>query len=134
MTRASNAKPIKIRYDNDDNVQTNLDSDEDGDDQDDDKTIRKQKTLDHALLTGRVRNNTTSGTTSRAKAVEEMLQRLPGRARKKRAKKVANAARFNKNYKPFDRSAHVPGYIKHGPRKVKGRGKKPNKRVHKRGD
>ncbi|TPP52933.1 hypothetical protein CGC20_27295 [Leishmania donovani] len=52
---------------------------------------------------------------------------LPARARKKRAIKEFNKERFNRNYKSIDPSARVPGYIKRGPRRIKGRGKKANK-------
>lgn len=135
-TRASNAVPIKIRYDNDEDVDylnhngNHSDVDEEEGENVNARAAKRVKVTDRALLTGQESNSHRNK--KKNQSAQEMLSKLPSRTRRKRAKKAANVARFNKNYKPFDKSAHVPGYVKHGPRKIKGRGKKPNKRLHKR--
>ena len=135
MTRARNTVPIKIRYDNDENVDylnRNGNQSDVEDDEGDSSHARKAKTLkvsDRALLTGQGSNSNRSR--QKNQSAKEMLSKLPSRTRRKRAKKAANAARFNKNYKPFDKSAHVPGYVKHGPRTIKGKGKYHNKHLNK---
>ncbi|KAK7196849.1 hypothetical protein NESM_000626000 [Novymonas esmeraldas] len=94
-----------------------------GDSDDDDDAGRTRKARDRALLTGQ----------RRAKDGMKAAIELPARARKKRAIKEFNKERHNRNYKSIDPSARVPGYVKRGPRRIKGRGKKANKRVVKRG-
>ena len=59
-------------------------------------------------------------------------KKLHRKARRKAEKKARNKTRFDKNHKHFDPAAKVPGYVKHGERKIKGRGKKANIRVWKR--
>ncbi|RNF04951.1 hypothetical protein TraAM80_04804 [Trypanosoma rangeli] len=108
------SEPVRMRFDNDDS----------GDDSDNDNDSDKErKVKDRALLTG------AKGSGGRGLRASD----LPARARKKAAVKAFNKARFNRNYKPLDSAAKVPGYVKHGPRKVKGRGRKANKRATKRG-
>ncbi|RNF27008.1 uncharacterized protein Tco025E_00764 [Trypanosoma conorhini] len=109
------SEPVRMRFDNDDS------GDDDDNDNDSDKD---RKAKDRALLTG------AKGSGGRGLSAKD----LPARARKRAAVKAFNKGRFNRNYKPLDSSAKVPGYVKHGPRKVKGRGRKANKRVTKRGD
>ncbi|AIN95314.1 hypothetical protein LPMP_030790 [Leishmania panamensis] len=111
---AGTTEPVRIRFDGDDE-HDNGDSDEDAG--------RSHKTRDRQLLTGQ----------RRTKDGKNGSIELPARARKKRAIKALNKERFNRNYKSIDPSARVPGYMKHGPRRIKGRGKKANKRVTKRG-
>ncbi|KAG5512414.1 hypothetical protein GH5_08265 [Leishmania sp. Ghana 2012 LV757] len=110
---AGTTEQVRIRFNGDDE-HDNDDSDEDAG--------RARKTLDRQLLTGQGRSKDKAGPTE-----------LPARARKKRAIKEFNKERFNRNYKSIDASARVPGFIKRGPRRIKGRGKKANKRVVKRG-
>ncbi|CBZ23218.1 conserved hypothetical protein [Leishmania mexicana MHOM/GT/2001/U1103] len=111
---AGKTEQVRIRFDDDDAH---------GNDDSDDDTDRARKTRDRQLLTGQKRSK------SGGKGTVE----LPARARKKRAIKEFNKERFNRNYKSIDPSARVPGYVKRGPRRIKGRGKKPNKRGVKRG-
>ncbi|KEG14584.1 hypothetical protein DQ04_00391060 [Trypanosoma grayi] len=106
------ADQVKMRFD-----------DDSGDDDDDDDDDKERKAKDRALLTG-----ARSG-----KGAAMGGKDLPARARKKAMVKAFNKSRFNRNYKPIDPSAKVPGYVKHAPRKVKGRGRKANKRTVKRG-
>lgn len=108
-------EPVRIRFDGDEDR-------DDGHDSDDDEKGNRRRGSDRQLLTGQKGKN---GKTS----VE-----LPARARKKRAVKEFNKSRFNRNYKSIDASARVPGYVKHAPRRIKGRGKKANKRTVKRGN
>ncbi|EKG04476.1 hypothetical protein TCSYLVIO_004463 [Trypanosoma cruzi] len=108
------SEQVRMRFDNDDS----------GDDDDNGKeSDQERKAKDRALLTG------VKGSGGRGLNAKD----LPARARKKATVKAFNKARFNRNYKPMDPAAKVPGYVKHGPRKVKGRGRKVNKRVTKRG-
>lgn len=111
VTRRSAGKTeqVRIRFDDHD------------DDDDDDDEGGHSKRRDRELLTGAGK---------RGKKAEKDL---PARARKRQAVREFNKARFNRNYKQVDPSARVPGYIKRGPRRITGRGKKPNKRVVKRG-
>ncbi|CBZ31325.1 unnamed protein product [Leishmania donovani] len=111
---AGKTEQVRIRFDGDD---------EHDNDDSDDGTDRARKTRDRQLLTGQRLSK------SGGKGIVE----LPARARKKRAIKEFNKERFNRNYKSIDPSARVPGYIKRGPRRIKGRGKKANKRGVKRG-
>ncbi|ORC93379.1 uncharacterized protein TM35_000012560 [Trypanosoma theileri] len=104
------ADQVKMRFDDD------SDHDNDGDDSDDDR-----KAKDRALLTG-----------AKRKSGGKPGKDLPSRARKKALVKAFNKSRFDRNYKPIDASAKVPGYIKRGPRKIKGRGRKANLRNTKR--
>ncbi|KAG5487756.1 hypothetical protein LSCM1_08122 [Leishmania martiniquensis] len=110
---AGTTEQVRIRFDDDDE-HDNDDSDEDAG--------RARKRLDRQLLTGQKRSKSKTG------AAE-----LPARARKKRTVKEFNRERFNRNYKSIDPTARVPGFIKRGPRRIKGRGKKVNKRIVKRG-
>ncbi|CCW61463.1 unnamed protein product [Phytomonas sp. EM1] len=123
VSRVKNGRnePVRIRFDND---AENL---EDHSDSDDDKASRVRKAQDHALLTG-----ISKKVHQKQKKAAQLEKDLPAHARKKRAIKEFNKQRFNKNYKPFDPSARVPGYVKHGPRKIKGRGKKVNMHAFKR--
>ncbi|KAH9598809.1 MYND-like zinc finger [Trypanosoma melophagium] len=105
------ADQVKMRFDDD------SDNDNDGDDSDGDR-----KAKDRALLIG-------AGRKSGGRPGKD----LPARARKKAMVKEFNKSRYNRNYKPIDPSAKVPGYVKHAPRKVKGRGRKVNLRNSKRG-
>lgn len=107
--RAGTTEPVRIRFDNDDD-------NHDDNDSDDEDGVKKR---DRALLTGRKGKGGTK--------IE-----LPARARKKQARKEFNKSRHNRNYKSVDPSARVPGYVKHAPRRIKGRGKKANKRNVKR--
>ncbi|KAG5511946.1 hypothetical protein JKF63_07771 [Porcisia hertigi] len=111
---AGTTEQIRIRFDGED--------DHDNDDSDEDNG-RARKMRDRQLLTGQ----------TRSKGGKKDVIELPARARKKRAIKEFNKERFNRNYKSIDPSARVPGYVKRGPRRIKGRGKKVNKRVVKRG-
>lgn len=54
------------------------------------------------------------------------------RAAKTKLRSLRNKARFNKNKKPLDQSARVPGYTKPQPKSLKGRGRKMNMRTVKR--
>ncbi|KPI86025.1 hypothetical protein ABL78_4928 [Leptomonas seymouri] len=116
---AGTTEPVRIRFDAEEEH-----GDAANDDSDDERTSgsRAQKGRDRQLLTGQ-------GGKSGKAAIE-----LPARARKKRAVKEFNRERFNRNYKSVDPSARVPGYVKRGPRRIKGRGRKANKRVVKRGN
>lgn len=98
--------------------------DDSGDDDDDDneEPDKSRRAKDRALLTG-AKSGSKGGSG----------KELSARARKKAAAKEFNKSRFNRNYKPLDPSAKVPGYVRHAPRKVKGRGRKANKRNTKRG-
>ncbi|GET85588.1 hypothetical protein, conserved [Leishmania tarentolae] len=111
---AGNTEQVRIRFDGE--------IEHDKDDSDDDAD-RSRKTRDRQLLTGQ------KGSKSGGKDTVE----LPARARKKRAIKAFNKARFNRNYKSIEPSARVPGYVQRGPRRIKGRGRKANKRSVKRG-
>ncbi|KPA73433.1 hypothetical protein ABB37_09876 [Leptomonas pyrrhocoris] len=114
---AGTTEPVRVRYDAEtEGGRGGADNDDDGG-----SGSRAQKNRDRQLLTGQ--------TGKRKKASVE----LPARARKRRAVKEFNKSRFNRNYKSVDASARVPGYIKRGPRRIKGRGNKANKRVVKRG-
>ncbi|CCW68854.1 unnamed protein product [Phytomonas sp. Hart1] len=120
--KVGHSEPVRIRFDNDaENVDDHNDSD------DDNKASRIRKAQDHVLLTG---INSKGRKNQKGSKLEKDL---PARARKKRAIKEFNKQRFNRNYKPLDPSARVPGYVKHGPRKIKGRGKKVNMHAFKRG-
>lgn len=112
---AGTTEQVRIRFDGDDDERGEVDSD--------DENGRSRKARDRQLLTGQ----------KRGKDGKKIPVELPARARKKRAVKEFNKERFNRNYKSIDPSARVPGYIKRGPRRIKGRGKKANKRVVKRG-
>lgn len=105
--KAGKSDQVRVRFDQDDNL-------EDSDDED-----KGRKRRDRALLTGKQRR-------------DAKLKELPSRARKRIAVKEFNRSRHNRNYKQVDPLARVPGYVKHGPRKIKGRGKKANKRLTKR--
>ncbi|CAD2222688.1 hypothetical protein, conserved [Angomonas deanei] len=102
--KAGKTEQVRMRFDQDQ---------EDGSDDDEGR-----KTRDRKSLTG----------LSNKEKIE-----LPRRAQKKRAIKEFNRSRFNRNHKKSDPSARVPGYVKHGPRRIKGRGKKANIRNYKRG-
>lgn len=56
-----------------------------------------------------------------------------GRTKRRNAVKEFNKSRQNRNYKPIDPSARVPGYTKRHISNAKGRGKKTNLREYKRG-
>lgn len=107
--KAGNAEPVRVRFDNEI---------EEGSDDDDNKRKRR----DRAALTGLGSKDKKGPVAKSAKA------------RKKAAKKEQNAARYNKNRIKFDPEKKVPGYVKHGPRKIKGRGKKTNIRRFKRAE
>jgi hypothetical protein len=113
--KASNTQPVKIRFDNA--------NDDDEDDTDDEREKRKEKKKLANLLTG-----------TKTKLDKETHKKIAksGKARRALVKKLRNQARFNKNHKSFDPESKVPGYVKRGPRKVSGRGKKANIRSWKR--
>lgn len=97
-------------------VRLHFNNDHDEDDSDNEDGGRKAR--DRKALTG---GKTGSGG-----------REIGRRAQKKNIVKEFNRSRFNKNHKPFDPSARVPGYVKHGARRITGRGKKANKRNYKR--
>lgn len=116
---AGATEQVRVRFDNDEEQDNHHHGDDDDDDDEHDARFRRN--LDRQLLTGQ-----------KGKHGKPAVE-LPARARKKRAVKAFNKERFNRNYKSIDASARVPGYVKRGPRRIKGRGKKANKRVVKRG-
>jgi hypothetical protein len=105
--KAGISEQVRVRFDNDK---------EDGSDDDD----KDRRSRDRRALTGIGNKGKSTPTHGSAKA------------RKKAEKKERNAVRYNKNRQTFDKEKMVPGYTKHGPRKIKGRGKKANIRSFKR--
>eukprot|EP00658_Telonema_sp_P-2_P002886 TRINITY_DN11064_c0_g1_i5.p2 TRINITY_DN11064_c0_g1~~TRINITY_DN11064_c0_g1_i5.p2 ORF type:complete len:113 (-),score=43.81 TRINITY_DN11064_c0_g1_i5:324-662(-) len=68
----------------------------------------------------------------RGKLTEAEGKSMHRKARRREEKKSRNKDRFDKNHKNFDPTTKVPGYVKHGARKLKGRGNKANIRIWKR--
>lgn len=104
--KAGTSEQVRVRFDND--------KEEGSDDEDKDRRARDRKAL--------------TGLGSNGKAAVHKS----AKARKRAEKKERNALRYNKNRQVFDPEKKVPGYVKHGPRKLKGRGKKANIRNFKR--
>lgn len=107
--KAGLAEQVKVRFDNDHEV---------GSDDDEDNRKRRDR-------------NAVTGLGKKSKKKKEPVYHS-AKARKKAEKKERNVARYNKNRQAFDPEKKVPGYVKHGPRKLKGRGLKPNVRSFKR--
>ena len=107
-----------------DQVRVRFDNNRDSDSEDDDT----RKNRDRRMLTGDTKKKGKKDEKGEAKRGA-----MHSKARRKQMKKDQNLERFNKNRQTFDQSAKVPGYIKRGPRKLKGRGKKINIRRFKRG-
>jgi hypothetical protein len=101
---------VRIRFDN---VRESDSDDDNG---------QSRRMRDRRLLTGE----------DKRKKLEGGQRAKHSKARRKQDKKDKNNARFNKNRQAFDPSSKVPGYVKHGPRKLKGRGVKTNIRNFKR--
>ncbi|CUG05476.1 Hypothetical protein, putative [Bodo saltans] len=105
--KAGTVEQVRVRFDND--------KEEGSDDED-----KGRRTRDRKALTG-------LGSKGKNTPIHHSAK-----ARKKAEKKERNAARYNKNRQTFDKEKMVPGYTKHGPRKLKGRGRKANIRNFKR--
>lgn len=116
--KTGKSEQIRIRFDQTDYNNTGDASDDDG------EGANKARTRD--LLTGR------RTTAQRKKAADEKLKAIPAKHRKKLAVRNFNKERHNRNYKQIDQDARVPGYTKHGARRITGRGKKVNARNFKR--
>lgn len=100
---------VRVRFDNDK---------EEGSDDDE----KDRKSRDRRALTG----------IGNKKSGKKEPTYHSAKARKTAEKKERNNARYNKNRQTFDKEKMVPGYTKHGPRKLKGRGRKANIRSFKR--
>ena len=113
----SNVQPIRLRYTDG----AGSDAEQDSDDERERKRDKKRLSR---ILTGANPNEIDNQTK------QKVLKSR--KARRQLQKKLTNKKRFDKNRKTFDPESKVPGYIKRGPREVKGRGKKVNVRRFKR--